>query len=204
MNNESRLATFQMWSNDPAYMREVLREVGMLRRMGMDVVLFLIEDGADMAFPEGIRRACRDPQEAEEIIRSLDDELGTPTTVLVCKKCYEERQCGDARDLGPLLQGISVDAFNHFIEEVLQADVSLSLIGQTQQRLVQLMDERIALAANRTLGVESDDRARRDQFLQDLQPLGPALGEKTSDKWTVAVGSQPTNAMSDRLPAQKL
>jgi hypothetical protein len=144
MNNIERLATVQMWSNDPTYMREVLREVGMLRRMGMDVVLFLIEDGADMAFPKGISRACRDPEEAEAIIKGFDEELGTPTTVLICKKCYEERTRGDQRDLGALFQGISVDSFNHFIEEALQADVNLVLKGQSEERLLRLIDERIA------------------------------------------------------------
>ena len=62
------------------------------------------------------------------------------------------------------------------------------------------------LAACRTWGVESEKRPQRGQFLPDLQPHSPAMGQKDgvleerrSQKWTAAVDLQPTLPKSDRL-----
>ena len=55
------------------------------------------------------------------------------------------------------------------------------------------------LAACRTLGVESENRPQRGQFLPDLQAHSPAMGQKDGEKWTAAVDLQPTIPKSDRL-----
>ena len=60
---------------------------------------------------------------------------------------------------------------------------------------------RIRLAACRTLVVDSENRPRRGQFLPDLPPHSPAMGQKSGEKWTAAVDLQPTIPKSDRLLA---
>ncbi len=60
---------------------------------------------------------------------------------------------------------------------------------------------KLALAACRTLGVESENRPQRGQFLPDLQAHSPAMGQKDGEKWTAAVDLQPTIPKSDRLLA---
>ena len=57
------------------------------------------------------------------------------------------------------------------------------------------------LAACRTLVVDSEKRPRRGQFLPDLPPHSPAMGQKAGEKWTAAVDLQPTIPKSDRLLA---
>ena len=59
------------------------------------------------------------------------------------------------------------------------------------------------LAACRTLVVDSEKRPRRGQFLPDLPPHSPAMGQKSGEKWTAAVDLQPTIPKSDRLLAQR-
>ena len=56
-----------------------------------------------------------------------------------------------------------------------------------------------ALGACRAWGVESENRPQRGQFLPDLQPHSPAMGQKDGEKWTAAVDSQPTLPKPDRL-----
>ncbi len=56
-----------------------------------------------------------------------------------------------------------------------------------------------ALGACRTWGVDSENRPQRGQFLPDLQPHGPAMGQKDGEKLTAAVDSQPTLPKPDRL-----
>ncbi|MDP2433092.1 MAG: Hpt domain-containing protein [Pseudomonadota bacterium] len=56
-------------------------------------------------------------------------------------------------------------------------------------------------AACRTLVVDSEKRPQRGQFLPDLPPHSPAMGQKAGEKWTAAVDLQPTIPKSDRLPA---
>jgi len=56
-----------------------------------------------------------------------------------------------------------------------------------------------ALAACRTLVVDSENRPRRGQFLLDLPPHSPAMRQKAGEKWTAAVDLQPTIPKSDRL-----
>jgi len=51
---------------------------------------------------------------------------------------------------------------------------------------------RADLAACRAWGVDSENRPQRGQFLPDLQPHSPAMGQKDGEKWTAAVDSQPT------------
>jgi len=58
-----------------------------------------------------------------------------------------------------------------------------------------------ALAACRAWGVDSENRPQRGQFLPDLQPHSPAMGQKDGEKWTAAVDSQPTLPKPDRLLA---
>ena len=55
------------------------------------------------------------------------------------------------------------------------------------------------LGACRTWGVESENWPQRGQFLPDLQPHSPAMGQKDGEKWTAAADSQPTISKSDRL-----
>ena len=55
------------------------------------------------------------------------------------------------------------------------------------------------LADCRTLAVDSEKRLRRSQFLPDLQPHNPAMGQKAGEKWTAAVALQPTIPKSGRL-----
>ena len=57
-----------------------------------------------------------------------------------------------------------------------------------------------ALGGCRTWNVESENRPQRGQFLPDLQPHSPAMGQKDGEKWTAAAALQPTNSKSDRLP----
>jgi len=54
-------------------------------------------------------------------------------------------------------------------------------------------------AACRTLVVDSEKRPQRGQFLPDLPPHSPAMGQKAGEKWAAAVVSQPTIPKSDRL-----
>ena len=70
---------------------------------------------------------------------------------------------------------------------------------------------RIRLADCRTLVVDSENepamfrrsqnRPQRGQFLPDLPPHSPAMGQKSGEKWTAAVDLQPTIPKSDRLLA---
>ena len=55
------------------------------------------------------------------------------------------------------------------------------------------------LGACRAWGVASENRPQRGQFLPDLQPHSPAMGQKDGEKWTAAVDSQPTLPKPDRL-----
>ena len=55
------------------------------------------------------------------------------------------------------------------------------------------------LGACRTWGVDSENRPQRGQFLPDLQPQSPAMGQRAGEKWTAAVDSQPTLPKPDRL-----
>ncbi len=41
------------------------------------------------------------------------------------------------------------------------------------------------------MGVESENRPQRGQFLPDLQAHSPAMGQKYGEKWTAAVDLQP-------------
>jgi|GEM_PF-22555 len=61
----------------------------------------------------------------------------------------------------------------------------------------------VVLAACRTLGVESENRPQRGQFLPNLQVHSPAMGQKDGEKWTAAVDLQPTTPKSDRLLATR-
>ena len=63
-----------------------------------------------------------------------------------------------------------------------------------------------ALGGFRTWSVESENRPQRGQFLPDLQPHSPAMGQKDgvleerrSQKWTAAADLQPTISKSDSL-----
>ncbi len=56
-----------------------------------------------------------------------------------------------------------------------------------------------ALGACRAWDVESENRPQRGQFLPDLQPHNPAMGQKDGEKWTAAADLQPTLPKSDRL-----
>ncbi|WP_407066743.1 DUF4172 domain-containing protein [Extensimonas sp. H3M7-6] len=56
-----------------------------------------------------------------------------------------------------------------------------------------------ALGACRTLGVDSENAPRRDQFLPDSQPHSGAMGQEDGKKWAAAAHSQPTIPKSDGL-----
>ncbi len=56
-----------------------------------------------------------------------------------------------------------------------------------------------ALGGCRTWSVESENRPQRGQFLPDLQPHSPAMGQKDGEKWTAAADLQPTISTSDSL-----
>jgi predicted peroxiredoxin len=144
--NEEKLVSIQLWANDPYLVKEFIRELGILVRMGNDVVVFMIEDGADNAFPAGIRKNCKDPALAEALIQGIDEAITSGVTFLACKKCHEERTAGDEHDLGEGFLGISVDAYNSFIDESMEADLTLTIQGWTQKRLEELMDDRLAKA----------------------------------------------------------
>ncbi len=60
------------------------------------------------------------------------------------------------------------------------------------------------LAACRTLVVDSEKRPQRGQFLPDLPPHSPAMGQEAGEKWSAAVVLQPTIPKSDRLLARLL
>jgi len=62
-----------------------------------------------------------------------------------------------------------------------------------------LIEPAHALGACRAWGVDSENRPQREQFLPDLQPHSPAMGQKDGEKWTAAVDSQPTLPKPDRL-----
>ena len=55
------------------------------------------------------------------------------------------------------------------------------------------------LGGCRAWGVDSENRPKRGQFLPDLQPHSPAMGQKAGEKWTAAVDLQPTLPKSDSL-----
>ncbi len=59
--------------------------------------------------------------------------------------------------------------------------------------------EAAALEACRAWGVDSENRPQQGQFLPDMQPHSPAMGQKDGEKWTAAGDSQPTLPKSDRL-----
>ncbi|MBB4844489.1 putative acyltransferase [Paucibacter oligotrophus] len=62
----------------------------------------------------------------------------------------------------------------------------------------------------RSLGVcrawvaDSGNRPQRGQFLPDLQPHSPAMGQEAGEKWTAAVDFPPAIPKSDRLLVQRL
>ncbi len=49
------------------------------------------------------------------------------------------------------------------------------------------------------MGIDSENRPQRGQFLPDLQAHSPAMGQKASEKWTAAALLQPMLPKSDRL-----
>ena len=55
------------------------------------------------------------------------------------------------------------------------------------------------LGGCRTRGVESENRPQRGQFLPDLPPHSPAMGQKDGEKWTAAADLQPTVPASGSL-----
>ena len=57
----------------------------------------------------------------------------------------------------------------------------------------------LRLGACRAWAVDSENRPQRGQFLPNLQPHSPAMGQRDGEKWTAAVDSQPTLPESDRL-----
>ena len=57
------------------------------------------------------------------------------------------------------------------------------------------------LGACRTLGVDSENAPRRDQFLPDSPPHSGAMGQEAGKNWAAAAHSQPTIPKSDRLLA---
>ena len=62
-----------------------------------------------------------------------------------------------------------------------------------------LLAARPVLGVCRTWSVESENQPQRGQFLPDLQPHSPAMGQKDGEKWTAAADLQPTISKSDRL-----
>ena len=58
------------------------------------------------------------------------------------------------------------------------------------------------LGACRAWGVDSENRPQRGQFLPDLQPHCPTMGQKDGEKWTAAVDSEPTLPKPDSLLEQ--
>jgi len=56
-----------------------------------------------------------------------------------------------------------------------------------------------ALGACRAWGAESEKRPQRGQFLPDLPPHSPAMGQEAGKKWTAAAALQPALPKSDRL-----
>jgi len=143
---DEQLAAIIMWSNDPYIVKELVRQLGILNRMGMDTMVFLIEDGADLAFPGGIDNICHDPMLREDLLTGIESCIDFGTFFLACKKCYEKRTSGDKNDLGKPFAGIGVDAFNNFITETMQANIFLTLQGFTEKRTIELIDQRIANA----------------------------------------------------------
>ncbi|WP_035236548.1 hypothetical protein [Desulfobacter vibrioformis] len=143
---DEQLAAIIMWSNDPYLAKELIREIGILNRMGMDTMVFLIKDGTDLAFPDGIKNICHDPQLQEDLLTGIESCLDSGTFFLACKDCYKKRTAGDKNDLGKPFLGIGVDAFNNFITEAMQADIFLTLQGFTEKRIIELIDQRIAKA----------------------------------------------------------
>ena len=83
------------------------------------------------------------------------------------------------------------------------ASVNLEPVFGSIDRYLPLVDDAVARAATlgacRTLGVESENRPQRDQFLPDLQPNSGSIGQKDGEKWTAAADLQPTLPKSDRL-----
>lgn len=141
LQNDSRFALIQMWANDPHLMLEMIRQVGMLQQRQFDVQVFLIEDGADMAFPNGIRMASMDDAIADNVIQGVDAMLESGVTVLVCNKCFKDRSLDER--YGELFLGISPDSFYQYAEDAVQADLNLVFQGTTQQHLERLIDHRI-------------------------------------------------------------
>jgi sulfur relay (sulfurtransferase) complex TusBCD TusD component (DsrE family) len=139
--DDARFALIQMWSNDPYLMLELIRQVGMLQQKKFDVQIFLIEDGADMGFPNGIRKACMDDGVADNIIQGVDAMLDAGVTVLICNKCYKDRSLDDS--YGAPFHGISPDSFYQYVEDAIQADLNLTFQGMTQQHLENIIDRRI-------------------------------------------------------------
>ncbi len=86
------------------------------------------------------------------------------------------------------------------IDNALAGDVVLCMgagsIGLVPAKLVDL------LAACRALGIDSEKEPQRGQFLPDLQPHSPAMGQKVGEKWTAAALLQPMLPKSDRLLSQ--
>ncbi|MGD9825041.1 hypothetical protein [Desulfobacter sp.] len=140
---DEKLAAIIMWSNDPYIAKELVRELGILHRMGMDTMVFLIEDGTDLAFPDGIKNICHDPRLQEDLLTGIESCLDLGTFFLACKKCYKERTAGDKNDLGKPFVGIGVDALNNFVTEAMQADIFLTFQGFTEKRIIELIDQRI-------------------------------------------------------------
>lgn len=143
---DEQLAAIIMWSNDPYMVKELIRELGILDRMGMDTMVFLIEDGTDLAFPDGIKKICHDPKLREDLLMGIESCIDSGTFFLACRECYIERTAGDKNDLGKPFVGVGVDAFNNFITEAMQADIFLTLQGFTEKRIIELIDQRIAKA----------------------------------------------------------
>jgi len=143
---DEQFAAIIMRSNDPYLAKELIRELGILNRMGMDTMVFLIDDGTDLAFPDGIKKICHDPRLREDLRMGIESCIAFGTFFLACKECYKKRTAGDKNDLGKPFLGIGVDAFNNFITEAMQADIFLTLQGFTEKRMIELIDQRIAKA----------------------------------------------------------
>lgn len=142
LTNEDPLALLQVWSSDPSLMREAIRESRMLLEQDYEVQIFLIEDGADMGFINGVKRACLgDDKEAEALIQDMDNLLDDGVTILICNKSHNDR-IADER-YGATIFGIGPESFYQYISDHRSAALNLMFQGMSRNYTEKLMDLRI-------------------------------------------------------------